>query len=133
MNRAATSVNSNRAIQSTHDEPNVPKANVIYAYETTSVHEVTVAVSEIVKVIGKDNGLGWIKVEKSDRKQGLVPISYIEIIQEAVVATTPSPLGRVNSIPPRIKKGWIFFLSPPLYNNIGLRIFIGNQSKMFNN
>ncbi|KAI8451862.1 hypothetical protein BY996DRAFT_8525722 [Phakopsora pachyrhizi] len=79
-------------------------ANVIYAYEATSVHEVTVAVSEIVKVIGKDNGSGWIKVEKSDRKQGLVPISYIEIIQEAVVATTPSPLGRVNSIPPRIKK-----------------------------
>ncbi|KAI8456001.1 hypothetical protein BY996DRAFT_6412752 [Phakopsora pachyrhizi] len=109
LNRAATSVNSNRAIRSTHDEPNIPKANVIYAYEATSVHEVTVAVSEIVKVIGKDDGSGWIKVEKSDRKQGLVPISYIEIIQEAVVATTPSPSGRVNSIPPRIKKAKVLY------------------------
>ena len=53
----------------------------------------------IVQVVEDDDGSGWVKVADSKGGKGLVPASYIEIVEEGSaapqvpVATKPRKLG----------------------------------------
>lgn len=51
---------------------------VIYGYEAMNDDELTVNEGDAIRVISSDDGSGWVRVE-CNRKEGLVPASYVEI------------------------------------------------------
>lgn len=54
----------------------------------------------MVQVIEEDDGFGWVKVADSVGGSGLVPASYIEIVEEA-----PAPVVKKKAPPPPVPRG----------------------------
>ncbi|PPR05914.1 hypothetical protein CVT26_008808 [Gymnopilus dilepis] len=71
-------------VQSTEDIPEeVVEARVLYDFTATSEFELAVHEGQTVRVIEPDDGSGWTKVEDSNQESGLVPASYLEIVDDA--------------------------------------------------
>ncbi|EJC97857.1 uncharacterized protein FOMMEDRAFT_114603 [Fomitiporia mediterranea MF3/22] len=76
-----------------------PQARVLYDFTPTSPFELAVTDGLTVQVLEDDDGSGWVKVADSKGGKGLVPASYVEIIDDEgdeEAAPTAAPL------PPRV-------------------------------
>lgn len=68
-----------------------PTGKVLFAFEASSPHELSVAEGERVEMLEDDvDGSGWIKVRAGAGREGLVPTSYCDFdnITAASIATT---------------------------------------------
>jgi len=60
------------------------KAKVLYKYDATSAEELSVKPGDLISVLEKDDGSGWI-TGRIGRDEGIVPASYVEIQQSSGV------------------------------------------------
>lgn len=69
-----------------------PTGKVIYAFEASSPHELSVEEGEQIELLEDDvNGTGWIKVRAGASREGLVPTSYCEFGDSSTAAAaTPA-------------------------------------------
>ncbi|KAJ8523239.1 hypothetical protein ONZ45_g333 [Pleurotus djamor] len=59
-----------------------PLARVLFDFTPTSEFELRVSEGMSVRVLEADDGSGWVKVSISGSNSGLVPASYIEVVEE---------------------------------------------------
>ncbi|KAI5119404.1 hypothetical protein M0805_005947 [Coniferiporia weirii] len=59
-----------------------PSARALYDYTPTSPFELAITEGSIVQVLEDDDGSGWTKVADGNGGKGLVPASYVELIDE---------------------------------------------------
>jgi uncharacterized protein YgiM (DUF1202 family) len=64
------------------------------------MNSLSLAEGTSVHVIEEDDGSGWVKVADSQGGKGLVPASYIKLVNEADSEPVPPPL-RSNTRPQR--------------------------------
>jgi len=57
-------------------------ATVMYDYEARTDDELSVQESETVVIIERDDGSGWVRVQRSDGQTGLVPTNYVSFDEE---------------------------------------------------
>ncbi|TBU61870.1 hypothetical protein BD310DRAFT_872749 [Dichomitus squalens] len=77
---------------STHSaEESGPAARVLFDYTPTSPFELAVFAESIVHVLEEDDGSGWVKVADDSGGKGLVPASYIEVLDGAQTASRVTP------------------------------------------
>jgi len=67
-------------VQSTETEESHPPARVLFDFQATSEYELDVSEGMLVHVYEEDDGSGWVKVADAKGIKGLVPTSYIEMI-----------------------------------------------------
>ncbi|KAG0149316.1 hypothetical protein CROQUDRAFT_653892 [Cronartium quercuum f. sp. fusiforme G11] len=106
LTRSATTAGSGATSASRRGVPSrrqVTRAKMLYGHEASTPFEVNVPESAIVTVITPDDGSGWIKVETQDKRQGLVPASYVEFIN------LDSTESEAPVIPPRMKQAKVLF------------------------
>ena len=58
------------------------KARVLYKYDATSNEELSVKPGDVLNVVEKDDGSGWITA-RIGRDEGIVPAAYVEIQQSS--------------------------------------------------
>lgn len=127
LNRSATTagsgVSSAARLSIPSQEQGAARAKMLYGHEASTPFEVSVpgmiflyrrvlllhltdksfrldSESAVVSVITPDDGSGWIKVETQDRRQGLVPATYVEFVTLDSAENSPPPV-----IAPRFKRG----------------------------
>jgi len=61
--------------------PEVVRARVVFEYTSTSPYELSISEGEMVQVLEEDDGSGWIKVVDDSGGKGLVPASYVEVVE----------------------------------------------------
>ncbi|KAL5524396.1 BZZ1 [Sanghuangporus sanghuang] len=66
-------------------EETYPQARVLYDFTPSSPFELSVTGGMTVQVAEDDDGSGWVKVADTKGGKGLVPASYIEVIEGNVV------------------------------------------------
>ncbi|KAL5501729.1 BZZ1_3 [Sanghuangporus vaninii] len=66
-------------------EETYPQARALYDFTPSSPFELSVTGGMTVKVVEDDDGSGWVKVADTKGRRGLIPASYIEIIEGNVV------------------------------------------------
>ncbi|THH08450.1 hypothetical protein EW145_g2696 [Phellinidium pouzarii] len=59
-----------------------PSARALYSFTPTSPFELAVTEGSILQVIEDDDGSGWTKVADGKGGKGLVPASYVELVEE---------------------------------------------------
>jgi len=60
-----------------------PKATVLYTFAATKEDELSIEEGDVVHVTGQVDEDGWIKVRRTDGKQGLVPSNYLDLKEVA--------------------------------------------------
>ncbi|KAH9890020.1 hypothetical protein C8Q73DRAFT_706343 [Cubamyces lactineus] len=70
-----------------------PTARVLFDFSPTSPFELAVSAESIVHVLEEDDGSGWVKVADESGAKGLVPASYIEVVDG-----TPAPNSSNSSL-----------------------------------
>ncbi|GME97283.1 unnamed protein product [Ambrosiozyma monospora] len=70
-----------------------PTATAMYAYSATGDDELTIHAGDVIKVTELDDGSGWTTVELNG-EVGMVPTSYIRVIEPVVVASAPASSGK---------------------------------------
>ncbi|KAI0662254.1 hypothetical protein C8Q70DRAFT_963999 [Cubamyces menziesii] len=70
-----------------------PTARVLFDFTPTSPFELAVSAESIVHVLEEDDGSGWVKVADESGAKGLVPASYIEVVDG-----TPAPNSSTSSL-----------------------------------
>jgi uncharacterized protein YgiM (DUF1202 family) len=68
---------------------------VVFEYTATSPYELSIDEGETVKVLEEDDGSGWVKVANDSGGKGLVPASYVEVIEGR--ETKPSVTPRTSA------------------------------------
>ncbi|KAF7985605.1 hypothetical protein HWV62_3913 [Athelia sp. TMB] len=63
-----------------------PAARVVFSFTPTSPFELEVSEGTLVHVLEEDDGSGWVKVADERGGKGLVPASYIEMIDSSEVS-----------------------------------------------
>ncbi|KAL5482501.1 BZZ1 [Sanghuangporus weigelae] len=66
-------------------EETYPQARVLYDFTPSSPFELSATGGMTVQVVEDDDGSGWVKVADTKGGKGLVPASYIEVIEGNVV------------------------------------------------
>jgi len=73
-------------------------------------HELSVGENELITVVCQDVGEGWVEAVKDDGKQGLVPASYIEYLDEGSVeydiVEPPPPSAPFEHQPSQGEEEW---------------------------
>ncbi|PAV17054.1 Bzz1-Myo3 5p-Bee1p-Vrp1p actin assembly complex component [Pyrrhoderma noxium] len=59
-----------------------PAARVLYDFIPSSAHELAVSEGMTIQIEEDDDGSGWIKVIDPQGKKGLIPASYVEVIED---------------------------------------------------
>lgn len=72
------------------------KAKMLYSFEAGGEGELTVPEGRDLVVLAPDSGTGWVKV-RAGYKEGLVPASYIELVESPPPALAPQHSGRPAS------------------------------------
>ncbi|KAI0826761.1 hypothetical protein BC628DRAFT_1516154 [Trametes gibbosa] len=60
-----------------------PSARVLFNFAPTSPFELAVSAESMVHVLEEDDGSGWVKVADDSGAKGLVPASYVELLEAA--------------------------------------------------
>jgi formin-binding protein 1 len=67
---------------------------VVFDFTATSPFELSIVEGAAVDVLEEDDGSGWVKVADDRGGKGLVPASYIELVERALpVADEQAELG----------------------------------------
>ncbi|KAH9933234.1 uncharacterized protein BXZ73DRAFT_89849 [Epithele typhae] len=69
------------------DEESGPRARVVFDFTPTSPFELTVTAESIVRVLEEDDGSGWVKVADDSGGKGLVPASYVELLEPGAASS----------------------------------------------
>ncbi|KAI0632446.1 hypothetical protein C8Q77DRAFT_1125758 [Trametes polyzona] len=75
------------------EESSGPSARVLFDFSPTSPFELAVSAEAIVHVLEEDDGSGWVKVADDSGAKGLVPASYIELLD-----ATPASNSSTSSL-----------------------------------
>ena len=54
---------------------------MVFEYTATSPYELSIGEGETVKILEEDDGSGWVKVANTSGGKGLVPASYVEVVE----------------------------------------------------
>ncbi|TFK86863.1 hypothetical protein K466DRAFT_663436 [Polyporus arcularius HHB13444] len=68
-----------------------PTARVLFDFTPTSPFELAVSAESIVHVLEEDDGSGWVKVADDTGGKGLVPASYVELLDGAQTPRSNTP------------------------------------------
>ncbi|CDO68266.1 hypothetical protein BN946_scf184842.g29 [Trametes cinnabarina] len=89
----ATPTPSSFARASHISEEKGPTARVLFDFTPTSPFELAVTADSFVHVLEEDDGSGWVKVADESGAKGLVPASYVELVE-----ATPAPNSSTSSL-----------------------------------
>ncbi|KIJ62735.1 hypothetical protein HYDPIDRAFT_157678 [Hydnomerulius pinastri MD-312] len=73
-----------------HGETARPSARIIFDFSASSPFELSVSEGMLVEVLEEDDGSGWIKITDDHGGKGLVPASYLELLDENSLETSRS-------------------------------------------
>ncbi|RPD62761.1 hypothetical protein L226DRAFT_532256 [Lentinus tigrinus ALCF2SS1-7] len=77
---------------STHTpEESRPTARVLFDFTPTSPFELAVSAESTVHVLEEDDGSGWVKVADDSGGKGLVPASYVELLDGGQTPRSSTP------------------------------------------
>ncbi|TFY60166.1 hypothetical protein EVJ58_g5319 [Rhodofomes roseus] len=77
----------------------LPSAQVFYDFTPTSPFELAVTAGSNVQVLEEDDGSGWVKVADEFGGKGLVPASYVQVVEAASSAPRPPPVPSATTRP----------------------------------
>ncbi|THG97298.1 hypothetical protein EW026_g4673 [Hermanssonia centrifuga] len=84
-------------ISSALHEDTYPLARVIFDFIPTSPFELAVTEGASVQVLEEDDGSGWVKVTDEDGVKGLVPASYVTLVDPATTHSELTPSAPLAS------------------------------------
>ncbi|KAH8114438.1 hypothetical protein DFH11DRAFT_1688953 [Phellopilus nigrolimitatus] len=92
ISTSSTSTPSSSSFARPHTVPDesFAVAHVLYSFTPTSPFELAVTGGATVQVIEGDDGSGWIKVADTNGGKGLVPASYIEVVDDEASPEIPA-------------------------------------------